>query len=197
MTSCDRLPDIVRQGGLLSLAQRRLRGIPEPENPHYWGSPGKQEELADFVICSFMAPWWMCNKRSEELAMILLDAEAIGTRPGVLFCPGNSALNVYSADQIKAMVGITAFDGCFQNTDTYQAGNAEVFVPDLIPLTEWAGIVFCDQEASDYWRPLINEAYRDTSPRPALPTRRLGIHVGSAPGFQFPGTYAPTARLRP
>lgn len=97
MTSCDRLPDIVRYGGLLSYSERIQSAVPEPEVPHYWGSADKKDALASYVICSFMPPWWMCKKRNEELAMILLDASAVCCHQGTRFCPVNSALNLFTA----------------------------------------------------------------------------------------------------
>jgi hypothetical protein len=44
------------------------------------------------------------------LMMVLLDADVICARPGVLFCPGNSAYNDYPVVDILEMQGIEAFD---------------------------------------------------------------------------------------
>ena len=72
MTPCHRLPSIFASGGLLSLAARRKRDVPEPERPHDWGGKGKREALAGYVVCGFETPKWMCRKHPEELAVILL-----------------------------------------------------------------------------------------------------------------------------
>src|SRR5262245_28849137 len=114
MTSCDRLPGIFAYGGLLSYRERRALGIAEPDRPHYWGSRGKQDELEDYVICSFMPPWWMCRGHDEELAIILLDAETVCTRADARFCPVNSAKSDYSAADIRNRAGLGAFDDCFE-----------------------------------------------------------------------------------
>lgn len=62
MTPCDRLPGIFRHAALLSLEERRRRGLESVDNQgdHYWGSPDKREALAGFVVSAFMPPWWMC-----------------------------------------------------------------------------------------------------------------------------------------
>src|SRR5690554_5816314 len=130
MTPCDRLPSIIQSGGIFSRTRRAEHLIAEPNEPHYWGTPGKAEDLADYVVCGFMAPWWMCKGHTEELAIIVLDAKAVCCGEGVLFCPTNSARNDYAAGEIKKRSGIEFFDACFPNLDTYQAGDSEIFVPD-------------------------------------------------------------------
>ena len=113
MTPCDRLPSIIQSGGIFSRTRRAEHLIAEPNEPHYWGTPGKAEDLADYVVCGFMAPWWMCKGHTEELAIIVLDAKAVCCGEGVLFCPTNSARNDYAAGEIKKRSGIEFFDACF------------------------------------------------------------------------------------
>jgi hypothetical protein len=197
MTPCDRLPSIVASGSLLSLASRRARGIAEPQNPHYWGSPGKEEELSRFVVCSFMAPWWMCRARQEELAIILLDAEEVCCGDGVVFCPANSAHNEYPADDIKTRSGVDHFDACFQNPDTYQAANSEIFVPDGVPVSTFRALVFCDDEARDYWLPKIQQAAEAANPTPDFPDQPISVATKALQGFRFPGDWVATNRIRP
>lgn len=194
MTSCHHLPSIVSEGGILSLQERAARRIPEAENPHYWG-PGKKFDLGAFVVCSFMAPWWMCQRRDEELAMILLDADDICTRPDARFCPVNSAKGDFSAEEILARDGIGAFDDCFENETTYQARNAEVFVRRLVPVASFREIVFCDGEAAGYWVPKINEAFDAAEPPLEAPDKIDALYPGTFK-FRFPGTYVPTRRIR-
>src|SRR5207253_10867207 len=119
MTACHHLPSIIRHGGLMSYHGRQEIGVDEDDHPHYWGSADKQDALANYVVCAFMPPWWMCRRRDEELAMILVDSEAICGRAATGFCPTNSARNDYSADEIIARVGVDSFDERFQNPDTY------------------------------------------------------------------------------
>lgn len=180
----------------MSLAARRARGIAEPQNPHYWGSPGKEEELADFVICSFMPPWWMCRARQEELAIILMDAEDVCCRDGVVFCPTNSAYNEYPADEIKTRSGLGHFDACFQNPDTYQAATSEIFVPNEVPVSTFRALVFCDDQARDHWLPRIQEAADSANPSPVFPDKPIDVATKAFRGFRFPGDWAPTNRIR-
>src|SRR5262249_3874851 len=154
MTSCHHLPEIFRRGGLLSYSRRQQAGVAEDEQPHYWGSADKKDALQDYVVCSFMPPWWMCKRRTEELAMILLDAESACCAQGACFVPTNSARNDYSAAQIVTRTGVVAIDECFQNPTTYQASESEIFVPFSVPLANFRTLVFCDEEAREHWRPL-------------------------------------------
>jgi hypothetical protein len=196
MTPCDRLPGIFQHGGILSYEQRQLRGIKEPEDPHYWGGEGKKDELAKYVVCAFMTPWWMCRKRTEELAILTLAAESICIRPGVCFCPDNSAYSQYPSAEILQSKGIQAFDACFQNSVTYQAGSSEVFVPDIVPLSDLRGILFCDSIAADYWIPVVNEAYAQAEYQAALPPEPIATAPGSLAPFRFPGDWSATRRIR-
>lgn len=198
MTPCDRLPSIFQHRGLLSRWERQHCGIADPPDDagHFWGSPDKQDALAGFVICSFMAPWWMCKKRDEELAIIVLDAEQICLTGGACFCPVNSAFNEYPAATIQTLTGIDAFDACFQNPDTYQAGSAEVFVPNLVPLSAFRGIVFCDVEAKSHWVPQLREAL-GSLPDSSFPSQPIGVGERRWMGFSFPGNYAAARRIRP
>lgn len=181
MTPCHRLPDIINAGGLLSLNARRSRGINELDTPHYWGSPGKEEELADYVVCAFMPPWGMIKDHKEELAIILLDAVKVCCKKDVVFCPTNSAYNDYSADMIKSRSGIYHFDACFQNPDTYMAGDSEILIPHKIPIDHFRYLTFCDEPAMLYWT--------DKLPGLSIPT--TNNHR-----FRFPPNWAPTDRIR-
>jgi hypothetical protein len=194
-TPCDRIPNIFRNGGILSFNQRQTRGIPEPDPPHGWGSAGKKESLADFVICSFMPPWWMCRQHDEELGILLLDAEAVCSRDGVCFCPDNSAYNRYPAETIRTWTGIEPFDACFVNPSSREALFSEVLVPDGVPLRDLRGIVFCDGEAARYWIPIINEV---TTEEDDEGPDEIESYVRGTPDywFRFPPDWEPTRRIR-
>jgi hypothetical protein len=181
----------------MSFSQRQQSGVDEDEQPHYWGSADKKEALEDYVVCAFMPPWWMCMKRPEELAMILLDAEAICCKEGVCFVPTNSARNQYGAAQIVTRTGVEAFDECFQNPTTYHSSDSEIFVPLSVPLHDFRVIVFCDEEARTHWTPLIDEAYNQApEPRPQLPAQKVSTTIKGTGTFYFPGTWKPTVRIR-
>lgn len=190
-TPCDRLPDIVRHG-LLSLAERQRRGITEPDLEHFWGTPGKKEALADFVICSFMPPWGMIRSHEEEIAIITLDAGQVCCAPGVAFCPGNSAFNEYPADAIRTWTGGEKFDACFQNERTYQAGTSEIFVPGRVPLAAFRDIVFFDAGSRAYWGNKLSAV--DTQEE--LPPNPVKLWDGGIQRFTFPGGWQPTRRVR-
>lgn len=197
MTPCDRLPSIFRHAALLSLTERRSRGLPDPPETeaHYWGSADKQEAFADYVLCSFLPPWWMCRRHDEELAIVVLDAVSVCTASGTRFCPINSAYSDHAADEVKQFGGVDAFDACFQNPNSYQAGDAEIFAVSQVPLVAFRGLVFCDNEARDYWLPLIRAALSavpDGTPAPP----RIEVAVRSGLRFRFPGDFSPKRRIR-
>jgi len=197
MTPCDRLPSIIQSGGIFSRTRRAEHLIAEPNEPHYWGTPGKAEDLADYVVCGFMAPWWMCKGHTEELAIIVLDAKAVCCGEGVLFCPTNSARNDYAAGEIKKRSGIEFFDACFPNLDTYQAGDSEIFVPGLVPAHHIRGIVFCDQQALDHWLPIVQAAATAAPQETQYPEEPIKVGTGPVLRFRFPGDFAATTRIRP
>ena len=197
MTPCDRLEGIVSHGGLLSLRGRAANQVAEPLDPHYWGSADKKEAFEGYVICAFMPPWWMCKAHDEELVIVLLDAEAVCCREGVLFCPGNSAYNDYPADQIKNMRGIDSFNACFRgNPNTSQTGYSEIIVPERVDFSDFRGLVFCDEEAREYWVERIRETWRALDRKPPRPPADLEVREKSAFGFGFPPYWTATRRVR-
>lgn len=190
-TPCDRLPSILTHG-LCSYRERQRLGIAEPEEEHYWGTHGKKEALADYVICSFMPPWGMIQAHREEIAIITLDAEMVCCGGQVAFCPGNSAFNAYPAEQIKTWTGLASFDACFPNEETYQAGSAEIFVPTRVPVKAFREILFPDLGARDYWAPILQTVQTDEE----LPPGPIKLIPGGIPGFRFPGGWTPEERVR-
>lgn len=192
MTPCDRLPSIFSAGGLLSLAARRERGVAEPPRPHDWGE-GKREALARYAICAFKMPKWMLQKHPEEMALILLDARPVCCGEGVLFCPGNSAAEKFPVDEILGMTGMERFDDCFKTPEDDPKPNdpkpfSEILVPGRIPVDIFRGLIFCDQEALDFWQPVVNEVF----PSPSITVTTRGLW-----GFGFPLNWHPAERVRP
>lgn len=187
MTPCDRLPSIFASGGLLSLAARRERGVAEPSRPHDWGE-GKREALARYAVCAFEMPKWMCNKHPEEMALILLDARSVCCGEGVLFCPGNSADEKYPVNDILGMTGAEHCDACFKGSANTPKSFSEILVPGQIPVDYFRGLVFCDQQAMDYWMPKIEEH---------LPDPPLTVTSRVLWGFLFPLNWHPAERVRP
>ena len=211
MTPCDRLPSIFASGGLLSLAARRERDVAGPSRPHDWGE-GKREALARYAVCAFETPKWMCNKHPEEMALVLLDARLVCCGEGVLFCPGNSADEKYPVDDILGMTGAEHFDACFRELDNNAVKFSEilvpgqipvdyfrlqprpvlpqqlVLVPGQIPVDYFRGLVFCDQQARDYWMTEIEEH---------LPDPSLTVTSRVLWDFGFPVDWHPAERVRP
>jgi hypothetical protein len=139
----------------------------------------------------------MCRRRDEELAIVLLDAEEVCCRNGTVFCPTNSAYNEYPAQNIISREGIANFDACFGNPNTYQGGVSEIFMPDLVSTSGFRGLVFCDEQAHDYWLPRIQHASNTANPPPAFPEHPIEVSVMGSGRFRFPGDWRPTTRVRP
>jgi hypothetical protein len=195
ITACRRLPSIFEHGGLLPYSERQRRGIPEDATPHYWGH-GKKDSLAEYVVCGFMLPWGMCKDKDEEMVVIVLDAVEVCTRDGVLFCGMNSARGEVEAETLLTQTGVEHLDNCFQNPDSWQAFHSEVFVPGVVPLTAFRQVRFCDQDAADYWTPLIRDAYEHAAVQAPLPEKRIERAVGSSRFVSFPPGWTPTRRIR-
>lgn len=195
MTSCLRLPSIFQHGALFSTEQRRARGIPDSVDPHYWGSPDKEEAFSRVVVCSFLPAWWMCGRHDDELAILLIDAVSVCTTDGALFIPGNSAYNDFPAAEVLTWTGLDSLDACFANPDSYVAGFSEIFVPDTVPWTHFRGIVFPDAEARQYWIERLRTEWHEAD-RPPPPPERLFVATKSYRGFRFPPNYTPERRIR-
>lgn len=198
MTLCSRLPNIFRYGGLLSYSERQRFGIDEGDQEHFWGNDGdldKKNALASFVLCAFMPPWWMCQAHNEELALLTLDAEATCCADGALFCPENSAKGAYPVHDILASTGVSSFDECFPNPETYQALHAEILVPTRVPITAFRDLIFCDEEAREYWLPKVKNTEREVYVPP--PPDPISVRTHSVSGFRFPANFTPSTRVRP
>jgi hypothetical protein len=144
-----------------------------------------------------MPSWGLMRGHEDDLAIIILDAFAICCRPGVVFCPTNSARSMYSEDEIVTMTGVDAFDACFQNPDTYVAGESEVLVPQIVPLTDFQGMVFWDEEARDHWREQIVKVLEGVNPPPAFPAKPIQLSPAGPAGmwgFRFPGQWRPARK---
>ncbi len=106
---------------------------------------------------------------------------------------------MYSDREILAMSGVASLDTCFLNPDTYQAGDSEILVPRVVPLTDVQGMLFCDQDAFDFWSVRINRALAMADTDPDLPPR-IPVETNAARGlwgFRFPGNWRATRRRRP
>jgi len=137
----------------------------------------------------------MLKEHGEEFAILVLEAQAVCTQDGSLFCPTNSAKSDYTVEEIRSRSEIDALDACFPNPDTYQAyPQTEILVPRRIPLFHILGIVFCDQEAYDYWMPKLRETLipGDIVSR----MRRFRVTVRQFDGFRFPNNYVVERRVR-
>jgi hypothetical protein len=130
------------------------------------------------------------KKPDEEYAIILLDARSVCCLRGVRFCPGNSAFSIYSVGYILSCLGPTAFDNCFPNPDTYQAGFSEIFVPDSVPISLFREIIIANAGSSQYWRQKIVDAYNAASEPWPLPAEPIMMQ-GPTERFYFPGDYRP------
>lgn len=200
VTPCRRLPSIFAHGGLLSYDARQACGIPEDDQtPHYWGPKGRKEAFGAYVICSFMPSWGLIQGHVDELAIVILDAVSVCCRPGVVFCPTNSARSMFTEEAILRMTGSEAFEACFPNPDTYQAGDSEIFVPEIVPLTDFRGMVFWDEGSKVYWWEQVKRSVEQANPRPTL-SQPICVSTNGPRGlwgFRFPGNWQPTRRHCP
>lgn len=122
-------------------------------------------------------------------------AEPVCSQEGTLFCPTNSARSGNTDDAILSMFDIDAFDACFPNALTRLAyPKAEILVRDALSLVHAESIVFCDEEARDYWLPKLRQA--EIPPEVRSQMRTLTVTVRQFDGFGFPNDYVIERRVR-
>ena len=192
MTPCHKLPSIFLHRGILSYRERRRRGLQEEPDSHYWGAEGKKEALEDFVICAFQTPWGMLKDHVEEMALILLDAEAVCSIPGVCFSPVNTAENVLTPSEVKARMGADALEACFPKRNYPDAGTTEILIPEQIPIRMYYALAMCDDIARDYWVPKLVRLTDDDRHAVAAHRPKPGLQRG----FGFPPEWNPSRRIR-
>jgi hypothetical protein len=149
-TASINLRSILAHGAVYSRAQMNARGI--AFTGHGWGRAGKDEELSDYICCSFVPHWGMISRETETQAVLAFRADLVW-RAGTLFCPGNSASNEFDINTLTADTTVNAFDALFDNPNgswprPYQC---EVLVRDEIPLDSLIRVNFqsvADQEAA-------------------------------------------------
>ena len=171
-----RLPDIAASGGLLSCASRI-------ERSDRWGNNAYLGE--HFGCCSFMPHWGVFDHfRDEESALLLFDAAWLAALPGARLSPHNTA----TADARSYLAGdsTTTLDTlrhCRSNPR-----DAEVLVPEAVPLDGLRYVVFCDGDARGAWWRVI---------APALPATAQARVNGDLGGYRLPNDLNITTRHRP
>lgn len=183
-TAITNLPSILREGGLLSRAEMDRRGIQYVR--HGWGRPGKEKELEDYVCCSFVPHWGMLRRETEPQAVLKLKPDLIW-RDGTLFCPGNSASNLYDLNSLRNLSTMEAFDAMFPNLHTgfpepYQC---EVMVRGYIPLDYLQSVHFRTTDDHTYGTTLMRDTLKEPAVRERLMTA-LPIRAGVSPGLYPP-----------
>jgi hypothetical protein len=154
------LPSILKAGGLLSRAEMDAREVKYVG--HGWGRPGKELELEDFICCSLVPNWGMLRKETEPQAVLELQTDLIW-REGTLFCPGNSAYNAFSLDNLRDKNTVEAFDAMFDNpySDFPNPYDCEVMVYRSISLDNLRVIHFQTEGARDQGVAIIREVLSD------------------------------------
>lgn len=183
-TAITNLPSIIREEGLLSRAEMDARGIVYVG--HGWGRPGKEQELEDYVCCSFVPHWGMLRKETEPQGVLELSPDLIW-RKGTIFCPDNSASNEFNLDMLRDNNTVETFDAMFNSPDIsfptpYQC---EVLGYREISLKHLRAIHFRTTEEKDYASTLIRDVLQDPHLRQRL-NPILPIRVGVTPRLYPP-----------
>jgi ssDNA thymidine ADP-ribosyltransferase, DarT len=182
------LPEIVHEGALLSVFEQGFRhGFSIGR-----GHGDKDGFTRGYVSLSYRPAWFLCRKpRPPELAILVIDALAAVLRPGTVFSPGNSASSLLSERNLRASHNLAVdadqrFAACF--TAGVPKDQAEVLVEDELPWGAVTRVVFCDQEAREYWWPKVTTQGVAPLPTPS-------ITEPSEP-WSFPADFVPATRRR-
>ena len=186
LTPCEQLPSIFRHGGLLSLIERRRRGIAEPSAQHYWGDDAKREQLADFVVCSFRPSWGMVRRHTHDLAIVVLDAALVCCTPKTCFLTTNSARASVTAQWVRQQTGVYSLLGCLAGWPT---DDAEILVPSRVGVSSFRGLVFSYGALSRWWPLVRDEIARSTSNGALSPSFKTFENRGL--GMAFPLDFPP------
>lgn len=132
-TPADHLRSIFRTGALFCRRELIARKI--PFSGHGWGYLGKEQEFGDYVICGFCPHWGMIRREERPIAVMKVESEILLV-DGALICPGNSASNEYTLDNLRTNDPFELFDGLFPDPTGNWPTNyqAEVLIPNMIPL---------------------------------------------------------------
>ena len=179
------LPSIFKEGGILPRSELEARGVAYFDG-HYWGSTGKENELADFVCCSFLPSWGMMTTESSDLALIQLDRSVIWSS-GTCFCPGNVARNAFPASDIKKWTEPEHLEKLYVSAGYVTVAQAELLVGGGIPLSYFRELVFWDQSSRDDAVGQIEAVLKQPDFKHPAPNK-ISANVNSA---RFPKGWAP------
>jgi len=103
-----------------------------------WGTPGKDQEMADCICCSLVHPWGMSRNDPESKVLLALNPRLIWRR-GTLFSPEWSSSNRITLSDLSEKYTVQAFDAMFDNPTTNFPSpfSVEIIVPTVIPVSEF------------------------------------------------------------
>jgi len=153
-----------------------------------WGANEKQGRK--LVCCGFRVPWFLFRQfEGEESVVLSFDAAALSALPSAIFSPYNTARREATQYLEREIEVSTALEECLEK------GSAAVvpeFLAPEIPLSALRFVVFCDEEAREAWKPVIEGAMGHTVPN------SVGILVdGELDQVRFPPGLSVTKRIRP
>lgn len=156
-TAIENLPSILRVGALLSRTEMQQRSVEFVG--HGWGRAGKEEELSDYICCSFRPNWGMLSRETAPQAVLQLMPRLLW-RSGTLFCPGNSARNEFDLDTLTANTTVEAFDAMFDSpySDFPSPYDCEALVYRVISLRNLLRVHFRTDAEQERGEELINGA---------------------------------------
>jgi hypothetical protein len=182
LTRAASLPDIAASGALLCAGARRGEPL-----RHGWGVNDHQGR--GLVCLSLIPSYGILSHQidGEEAAILGFETKAVAGLPGLLPCPHNSAERKATPYLDGTIDRARASKELFAQHAWRQA---ELLVPEAVPLGALKLIVLPDQEAHARWaRPLLDDLGSDLSSRVEIRTDRP-----DGPRPHFPPWYTVTKR---
>lgn len=185
ITPATNIPDIAASGGLYSGADREARTRTS--------SAGHNSAVYFYTCCSFLPAWALCdNAEGAELAMIVLDAQAVCASDRVRFLPCNSASS--QAGTVLEPGPVHGERELRRSLDAPRAV-AEVLAMDPILLAAFEAVLYPDVQTMETWHPAFQAAAHGIDLRVAVPGQ---VADGTEPfTFRFGARYSVTRRADP
>jgi hypothetical protein len=119
-------------------------------DPHSYGAIGKELDFQGHVCVSFHPHKGMMKNESGPTALIEIPSRIVALE-GAFYSPENTAKSEYDFDEVSQRTALEDLDSLFEGPDVWRLVDwqAEVWIPDGIPVAEFERVLFRNREDLD------------------------------------------------